>query len=194
MCQSYTRWVYHGEALSDDESHSGDHGLYESDGEEGFEGVNDINYDDDASTMLDDLGKSGKNSGSIPNLHANLLEEAKRELHEGCNTYTRLSFIIRLLYIKSYGRITNRAFDLIMQLLCASFPWVNFPKSYANAKSVLSEVGLGYQTIHVCKFDCSLFWGDHVNDTHCHVCGFSRWKDHNAPKKRLLTRCLGTFP
>jgi hypothetical protein len=41
--------------------------LYESDGEEGFEDANDINYDDDASTMLDDLGKSGKKSGSIPN-------------------------------------------------------------------------------------------------------------------------------
>jgi hypothetical protein len=100
-CQSYTRWAYHGEALSEDESRSGDYGLYESDGEEGFEDVNDINYDDDASTMLDDLGKSGKNSGSIPNLYANLLEQAKRELHEGCNAYTRLSFVIRLLYIES---------------------------------------------------------------------------------------------
>jgi hypothetical protein len=191
MCQTYTRWVYHGEALSDDESHSGDHGLYESNGEEGFEDVDDINFDDDASTILDDLGKSGKKSGSIPNLDAKLLEEAKRELHEGCNTYTWLAFNIRLLYVKSYGRITNRALDLIMQLLCAALPWVNFPKSYADAK--LSEVGLGYHTIHVCKFDCSLFWGDHVKDTHCHVCGFYRWKDPNA-QKRLRTRCFGTFP
>jgi hypothetical protein len=78
-----------------------------------------------------------------------------RDLHEGCNTYTRLAFNIRHLYVKSYGRITNRAFDLIMQLLCANLPWVNFPKLYADAK--LSEVGLGYQTIHVCKFNCSLF-------------------------------------
>jgi hypothetical protein len=60
MCQTYTRWVYHGETLSDDESRSGDHGLYESDGEEGFEDVNDINYDNGISTMLDDLGKSCK--------------------------------------------------------------------------------------------------------------------------------------
>jgi hypothetical protein len=60
MCQIYTRWVYHGEALSDDESRSGNHGLYDSDGEEGFEDVNGINYDNDISTMLDDLGKSCK--------------------------------------------------------------------------------------------------------------------------------------
>jgi hypothetical protein len=29
-------WVYHGEALSDDESRSGEHALNESDGEEGL--------------------------------------------------------------------------------------------------------------------------------------------------------------
>jgi hypothetical protein len=65
--------------LSDDESRSGDHDLYESDGKEGFEDVNDISFDDDASSILDDLGKSGKKSGSIPNLDAKLLEEAKRD-------------------------------------------------------------------------------------------------------------------
>jgi hypothetical protein len=73
MCQTYTKWVYHGEAWNDDESHSGDHSLYESDGEEGFEDVNNSNYDDDASSMLDDLGKYGKKSGSIPNLYAKML-------------------------------------------------------------------------------------------------------------------------
>jgi hypothetical protein len=35
-----------------------------------------------------------------------------------------------------------------MQVLSASLPWVDFPKSYD-----VSEVGLGYQTIHVWKFD-----------------------------------------
>jgi hypothetical protein len=54
MCLTYTRWVYHGEALSDDESRNGEYSLYESDGEEGFEDGNDNNFDDDASSMLDD--------------------------------------------------------------------------------------------------------------------------------------------
>ena len=193
MCQTYTKWVYHGEAFSDDENDGADHGSYESDGEEGFEDGDYNNYDDDASSMLDDLGKSGNKSGTAPNLYAKLLEEAKRELHEGCTTYTRLAFIMKLLYVKSYGQITNRSFDLFMQLLCTALPWVDFPKSYADAKSVLSEVGLGYQTIHVCKFDCALFWGDHKDDTHCHVCGLSRWRDPTTIKK-VAHKVLRYFP
>jgi hypothetical protein len=105
MCQTYTRWVYHGVALSDDESRSGEHGLYESDIKEGFEDVNDINFDDEASNMVDDLGISGKKSGSIPNLYAKLLEEAKKELHEGCSTYTRLAFIICRGYDPGYTKV-----------------------------------------------------------------------------------------
>ena len=81
---------------------------------------------------------------------------------------------MKLLYVKVYGRITNRAFNLFMELLCATLPNVDFPKSYVDAKRVLYEVGLGYETIHVCKFDCFLYWGDHKDDTHCHVCGLSR--------------------
>jgi hypothetical protein len=101
MCQIYTRWVYHGEALSDDESRSGEHGLYEIDSQEVFEDDNDINFDDDASSMLDDLRKFCKKNCSIPNLYTKLFEEAKRELHERCITYRRLAFIMRLLYVKS---------------------------------------------------------------------------------------------
>jgi hypothetical protein len=70
---------------------------------------------------------------------------------------------------------------------------VDFPKSYANAKSVLSKIGLGYETIHVYKFDCALFWGDHKDNTHCPVCGFSRWRDPNGIKK-VPQKVLRNFP
>lgn len=184
MCMTYTRWIFHGEAFSDDESPNGDHGAYQSDNDEDFEDANDndINYVDDASDMIDDLQKSGHQGSSKPNLYASLLEEAKVELHEGCTTFTRLAFIIKLLHVKSYTRMTNRGFDLLLEVLRAALPKVKFPKSYADAKSVLSEVGLGYQTIHVCKYDCALYWGDHEKNTHCPVCGVSRWKDPDGKK------------
>ncbi|KAK1608362.1 hypothetical protein QYE76_032035 [Lolium multiflorum] len=90
-------------------------------------------------------------------------------------------------------RITNRGFDLLLQLLRTALPDVDFPKSYADAKSVLSDVGLGYETIHACKFDCSLFWGDHKDDTHCHVCGVSRYRDPTG-KKKIPHKVLRYFP
>ena len=71
---TYIRWVYHGEALSDDDSHSGEHGLYESDDEDEIEEDNGNNYDDDASTMVDELERSRKKCPSEPNLYAKLME------------------------------------------------------------------------------------------------------------------------
>jgi hypothetical protein len=43
------------EAFSDDESHSEEHGSYQSGGDEEFGEGNDNSYDDDACSMLDDL-------------------------------------------------------------------------------------------------------------------------------------------
>jgi hypothetical protein len=63
------------------------------------------------------------------------MDEAKRELHEGCTTYTRLAFIMKLIHIKTYDQVTNKAFDLFLSLLCAALLWVDFPKSYVDAKS-----------------------------------------------------------
>ena len=192
MSMTYTRWTRHGEGFSDDEGRDrNDDGAYDSDNDE--EEDNGDCYVDDSSTMIDELQKSGNKGPNLPNLYANLIEAAKKELHEGCTTFTRMSFIIKLLHVKSYTRISNRGFDMLLLVLRAALPHVDFPKSYADAKSVLSDVGLGYETIHVCRFDCSLFWGDHKDDTHCHVCGLSRYRDPTG-KKKIPHKVLRYFP
>ncbi|KAK1627079.1 hypothetical protein QYE76_001394 [Lolium multiflorum] len=192
MSMTYTRWTRHGEDFSDDEGRDrDDDGAYDSDNDE--EEDNGDCYVDDSSSMIDELQKSGNKGPDLPNMYANLIESAKKELHKGCTTFTRLSFIIKLLHVKSYSRITNRGFDLLLQLLRTALPDVDFPKSYADAKSVLSDVGLSYETIHACKFDCSLFWGDHKDDTHCHVCGVSRYRDPTG-KKKIPHKVLRYFP
>ncbi|KAK1645184.1 hypothetical protein QYE76_062989 [Lolium multiflorum] len=192
MSMTYTRWTRHGEDFSDDEGRDrNDDGAYDSDNDE--EEDNGDCYVDDSSSMIDELQKSGNKGPDLPNLYANLIESAKKELYEGCTSFTRLSFIIKLLHVKSYSRITNRGFDLLLQLLRTALPDVDFPKSYADAKSVLSDVGLGYETIHACKFDCSLFWGDHKDDTNCHVCGLSRYRDPTG-KKKIPHKVLRYFP
>ena len=127
--------------------------------------------------MLAGLQKTGERGDSEMNVYTNLLKEAQRELHKGCNTMTRLSFIIKMLHLKSYNKMTNRAFNLMCDVLKEALPDVDFPRSYRDAKSSLSEVGLGYQTIHVCKYDCALFWEEHKDKTHCPECGLSRWKE-----------------
>jgi hypothetical protein len=48
MSLHYTRWIYHGEAFSDDNNHSEGHGAYESDNGEEFYESNENNYVDDS--------------------------------------------------------------------------------------------------------------------------------------------------
>lgn len=59
--------------------------------------------------------------------------------------------IMRVLRIKTYTQMTNRKFDEIFKLLRAALPEMNFPKSYTEAKKSLYDVGLGFETIHICK-------------------------------------------
>jgi hypothetical protein len=52
MSLYYTRWIYHGEAFSDFDSHSEGHGAYESDNDEEFYEPNENNYVDDSYNMF----------------------------------------------------------------------------------------------------------------------------------------------
>lgn len=127
MSMTYTRWTRHGEGFSDDEGRDrNDDGAYDSDNDE--EDDNGDCYVDDSSSMIDELQKSGNKGPDLQNMYANLIESAKKELYEGCTTFTRLSFIIKLLHVKSYSRITNRGFDLLLQLLRTALSDVDFPK------------------------------------------------------------------
>ena len=70
--------------------------------------------------------------------------------------------MMRLLHIKSFYRISNTAFDALLNLLSASLPECDLPKSYDDAKKYLRELGLGYNSIPVCKNNCVLFWKDYA--------------------------------
>jgi len=123
------------------------------------------------------------------------MEEAKRELYPGCTEESRLSFIIKMLHIKVYNRITNSGFDAMLELLSTSFKNVTgLPKSYNEMKALLRKLGFGYVSIHVCKYDCALFWKDHEEDDHCLVCGFTRWKVNKEGKKKVPHKVLRYFP
>jgi hypothetical protein len=74
--------------------------------------------------MLDELHDSGDRGPSDTNFYAMLIKEAKKELHEGSTTETRLSFIMKMLYVKSYNRVTNRAFDQFMAVSKSEFSQV----------------------------------------------------------------------
>ena len=90
----------------------------------------------------------------------------------------------RLLHMKCLYRICNSAFTAILKLLSEAFPEHNsLPKSYAEAKGILKELGLGYDSIHVCFNNCVSFRKKYASLDNCPVCCLSRWKD---PEKKKI--------
>ncbi|KAL6327397.1 hypothetical protein AAG906_019710 [Vitis piasezkii] len=113
-----------------------------------------------------EIGRNGKNIDY-------LFSEAHRELYPGCTKFSALSFLVKLMHIKVLNRWSNKSFDMLLELLLDVFPdGANIPKSHYDAKKMLQDFGLGYDSIHACKYDCALFWKE--NETF-----------HNCPEKRF---------
>jgi len=121
------------------------------------------------------------------------MKEAKRQLYPGCTKFSRFSFVVKLLHMKSLYWISNSAFTAILKLLAEAFPDCNrIPKSYNEAKNLLKELGLGYESIHVCYNNCVLFRKGYAKHDSCLVCGLSRWKD--PKRKKIPQKVLRHFP
>ena len=184
MSRCYTRWIHHGEEDND---------VGQDDDGELAVVPEDMSWDGNEQAPLDEEGQaedviedSARGvQGMIQDLHAaashgfggdlykEIIEEAKRELYPGTEE-SRLTFIIKLLHIKVYNRMTTSGFDAFLALLSSSLKNVpDLPKSYNEMKALLRKLGFGYVSIDVCKYDCALFWKDHEGDDRCPVCGFT---------------------
>ncbi|CAH9069914.1 unnamed protein product [Cuscuta epithymum] len=80
---------------------------------------------------------------------------------------------------------SDSSFEMLLKLLQEVFPQSNnCPKSYYETRKLLCDVGLGYELIDVCQFDCILFYGNHKYDITCPICNCSRYIRKKIPHKR----------
>nr|XP_040251541.1 uncharacterized protein LOC120968676 [Aegilops tauschii subsp. strangulata] len=199
MESTYTRWIYHGEDFDVDviehrvdvhDTEDGDNGADRF--EEMFEDLRTAVEQAQSETENQDANNGG-NPYENESFLKNVMKEAKRQLYHGCTKFSRFSFVVKLLHLKSYHRIPNSAFTEILKLLAQAFPKPNtLPKSYKEAKNLLKELGLGYESIHVCFNNCILFRKQYANHDNCPVCGLSRWKD--PARKKIPQKVLRHFP
>lgn len=79
--------------------------------------------------------------------HSNKYNQCLRKLIEnypGCTTFSLLTFVIRLMRIKVLGRLSNKHFNMLLEVLKLSHPKeAIIPTSLYDAKKMLREVGLG---------------------------------------------------
>ncbi|XP_012830522.1 PREDICTED: uncharacterized protein LOC105951618 isoform X2 [Erythranthe guttata] len=124
----------------------------------------------------------------------NLLSDTQRELYPGCSK-SLLSFLVKLLHIKVLNRMTNKCYDMIIDLFKQYTPEGDIiPSSFYEARKVLKGIGLGYEFIHACKNDCVLFWKEYESLNSCPVCKEPRWKVNDGKEKKIPHKILRYFP
>ena len=180
----YIRWIFHGEK-SNYNVRVKDHSNNQSEVVDDGVPPNDEIEDDGIQEMLDGYENYiGNDLGNIEDdvirtTHKKsfdeLLKEAQQELYSGCSKFSKLSFTVKLLHLKVYNKWSNKSFDMLLDLLQQVLPnGGTLPKSHYEARKMLNDLGLGYISIHACKYDCALFWKMFEQCEQCPTCGTSR--------------------
>ncbi|KAF5467964.1 hypothetical protein F2P56_012164 [Juglans regia] len=186
---TYTDWIFHGEQEPmnfmgpDDEEPDNLDDSYVDD-------IDDMLGDIHAATTVgidEDAAPHTSGTSTVepePTTFEKLLEDARRPLYDGCTTFSKLSFIVKLLHIKSIGGWSIKSFNMLLKLLKTAFPKVLLPDSFHDARSLERGLGFTYIKIHACPNDCVLFYKENINKQECPKCKASRWLSSSTPSKR----------
>ena len=208
----YNKWVYHGEATN---LARFERGATSSEGDTLSREANVVDEDDDILDLLNDLQGSmitreedfddgdgfddefpeDVDEMDTSNIFEELMKEARNPLYHGCTKFSSLNFLVKLMHIKVLNNWSNKSFDMLLELLKDAFPVGTYiPKSFYEAKRKLCDLGLGYDSIHTCKYDCVLFRKEFANCQSCPVCGESRYKTNSGKGKKIPNKVLRHFP
>ncbi|CAN1181773.1 hypothetical protein LINPERHAP2_LOCUS35603 [Linum perenne] len=209
MDVGYTKWVYHGEIynlsvddpciVADNEADGADNEAdgadNEADGDSDEEdGLFDL-LDEHQNLINNEVEDDGHFSSKGFDEYIEMLGRAQKELYPNCTKYSQLSFIVKLLHLKVYNKWSNKSFNMLLKLLKDILPKDNLvPNSYYAAKNTLNSLGLGYTTIHACRYDCALYWRENSLLQACPVCKTSRWKADDGKGKKTPWKILRYFP
>ena len=130
-----------------------------------------VGNDDETSFMFDHRMKDSSHKLD------NLFNEVETKLYPRCKKFSALTFFVMLMYIKVLNRWTNKSFDMLLELLNDAFSnGTRISSSHYETKKKLNELGLGYKNIHVCKYDCALFWKENAHLEKCPICNEPRYQ------------------
>ncbi|XP_052724112.1 uncharacterized protein LOC128193952 [Vigna angularis] len=132
----------------------------------------------------------------------NLLLEANTPLYEGASD-SKLSMCVRLLACKSNWNIPNQCIDFFAKMLLDVTPHkCGLPKTYYDAKKIVSKLGLQSQRIDCCVDGCMLFYDNEYGKmdgalVECKFCGKPRYQQHKtgaSSKKKVPVKSMFYLP
>ena len=133
--EGYKQWIFHGEG---DASSAIPSDLEEgNDRDEEGDDISDLLRDlaaglDRRGDLEEDFG-SNQDDGLLESL-GKLEADSKEELYPGCNNYSTLRFLVRLLHAKLLGGSADKSFNLLLDLLNDAYPTSKIPKNFNEAK------------------------------------------------------------
>ena len=90
--------------------------------------------------------------------------------------HTSLYAIVGLYNLKSRFGLLGNSMTKNLKWAKDLLPKDNrLPDNYPTMKKSLKGLGMKYKSIHVCKFDCILYWKEHQNKLNCPVCKEPRY-------------------
>ncbi|XP_040990902.1 uncharacterized protein LOC121238122 [Juglans microcarpa x Juglans regia] len=197
--QNYTHWIFHGEPEPLN---------INSDNDNDNDNVDD-SYIDDIDDMLGDIHVAttvgvdedmdahiaGPSSVELePTSFEKLLEDARRPLYDGCTTFSKLLFTMKLLHIETIGGWSIKFFDMLLKLLKTAFPQSLLPESFDKARSLERGLEFRYIKIHACPNDCILYWKENSNKQECPKCKVFRWLSTTPKQRPVPQKVMRYFP
>ncbi|XP_010670313.3 uncharacterized protein LOC104887394 [Beta vulgaris subsp. vulgaris] len=182
MYENYTKWDLHGENVNESSN-----GIFSD-----MENRDEIHSDDSGVNMLEDaFGIPGMHlEGSNKNEDGNayepdeqpkgeaakffrLLKEYQEPLTTNGGKMTKLSYIVKLLYLKVLNNWSDSSFDSLLKL--QSKAWgTTLPDSCYEARKLITDLGLTCVKIDACENDCILYWREIAQLDKCSTCNLPR--------------------
>jgi hypothetical protein len=199
--EDYYVWVFHGEGASQTRFNTG----LEDNGDGIHDYFDELLHDRFRDTLEETSTVEGGLNEDVKKFYK-LVEDRKQELFPGCKSFSKLSFIVRLLLYKTLHGLSNVAFDDLLRLLQEMIPEAKLPASFTQARKIVRDLGLDYKKIPACPNDCMLYWKDDENTEVCHICHTSKWKqvkekeqnkhnrEHSKISSKIPAKVVWHFP
>nr|GMD70570.1 uncharacterized protein LOC109179592 [Ipomoea batatas] len=95
-----------------------------------------------------------------------MLKAADQGLFPECKKHSQLSFVARLMSLKSENHISEKCFNQITELIKEVVPEDNLvPDNFYETKRLLRGMGLPVQKIDCCKNNCMIYWESDIDMT-----------------------------
>lgn len=96
-------------------------------------------------------------------------------LYEECKL-SKLETVVCFNHLKGLNGWSNNSRDQLLSFLKhLLLEDAKLPKDYLEGKTIIKDLGLGYEKIDACPNNCMLFWEEKGNDEVCSDCSASRW-------------------